>query len=130
LTDPSLAPKGKHGVNIFTPALYAPPGWNWKEEKMDFAQRLINQAESVIPELSKYIVVQEAGTPYTLERYTSNTGGAIAGWAYSPQTAFNKPQPKTPIKNLYLVGHWTLPGGGISGVATSGWNLSQLLAGK
>jgi len=130
LTDPNLAPQGKHCVSIFTPALYAPTGWNWKEGKMDFAQGLINQAESVIPQLSKNIVVQEAATPYTLERYTSNTGGAIAGWAYTSKTAFRKPKPRTPIKNLYLVGHWTLPGGGISGVATSGWNLSQLLAGK
>lgn len=130
LTDPNLAPKGKHCVAIFTPALYAPPGWNWKEQKKDFAKRLIRQAESVIPGLSEHIVVQEAATPYSLERYTSNTGGAIAGWAYSPETAFRKPQPKTPIKNLYLVGHWTFPSGGISGVATSGWNLSQVLAKK
>ncbi len=130
LTDPNLAPQGKHCVSIFTPALHAPPGWNWKEQKTDFAQRLIDQAESIIPQLSKHIVVQEAATPYTLERYTSNTEGAIAGWAYTPETAFRKPQPRTPIKNLYLVGHWTLPGGGISGVATSGWNLSQLLARK
>lgn len=128
LTDPNLAPQGRHCVNIFTPALYAPVGWDWNERKKDFAQRLISEAESIIPQLSKHIVVRDAATPYTLERYTSNTGGAIAGWAYDLETAFRRPGPKTPIKNLYLVGHWTLPGGGISGVATSGWNLSKLLA--
>jgi all-trans-retinol 13,14-reductase len=28
--------------------------------------------------------------------------------------------PKTPIKNLYLAGAWTFPGGGQSAVITSG----------
>jgi phytoene dehydrogenase-like protein len=128
MIDPTLAPEGKHCISIFAPVLAVPPAGSWKEHKENIARRLITLAEAVIPGLSKHILVQDAATPATFQRYTANTGGAISGWAQDPVTIFRRPHPRSPIKNLFLVGHWTLPGGGISGVATSGWNLARNLS--
>jgi prolycopene isomerase len=40
---------------------------------------------------------------------------------------FNRLQPRTPIKNLYLAGHWTTPGAGVAGVVMSGERTAQIV---
>ncbi|NOR14614.1 MAG: FAD-dependent oxidoreductase [Candidatus Aminicenantes bacterium] len=65
--------------------------------------------------------VKEIATPLTNVRYTSNYRGAIYGW---DQTVANsmprRLAPKTPIRNLYLSGAWTQPGGGYGACLPSG----------
>jgi len=41
------------------------------QKKKEFAEMLIQKAERVIPNLSRHIIVQDAATPKTFERYTS-----------------------------------------------------------
>jgi prolycopene isomerase len=127
LSDPSLAPVNHHIVIIFTPAPYHLKGGDWKADKERITNEMILKAESVIPGLSKHIVVKDSATPLTKERYTLNFRGSIGGWANYPNIIFNKPLPKTPVENLYLTGHWTLPGGGISGVISSGWAVANMI---
>ena len=127
LTDPALAPPGHHCLILFAPVPYQMEGKSWKQCKEEATEKLISKAEEVIPDLSRHIVVKDAATPLTLERYTLNSEGSVGGWAYMPETIFNRPQPKTPIENLYLTGHWTLPGGGIPGVISSGWMVSGMV---
>ncbi len=56
-----------------------------------------------------------------MEHYTLNPGGSIFGWDNTLDQALLKRLPqKTPIKNLYLSGAWTFPGGGQSAVLISG----------
>lgn len=127
LTDPGLAPNNNHCVIIFAPIAYHVEGMNWKEEKARVTEELIKRAEEVIPHLSRHIVVKDSATPLTLERYTLNSQGAFGGWANTPVMMFNRPEPITPIRNLYLTGHWTFPGSGISGVISSGWMVAQMV---
>jgi phytoene dehydrogenase-like protein len=68
--------------------------------KEKYTERLIQIAEKVIPDLSKHIVVKEAATPLTFERYTLNTGGS---W-YGVKKGFKRPKQQTPIKHLLLAG--------------------------
>ncbi|OYT51724.1 MAG: all-trans-retinol 13,14-reductase, partial [Desulfurococcales archaeon ex4484_217_2] len=120
--DPSLAPRGKASVTILTGANYHNfPERGTKEyleKKREFAERLIKKAEKVIPGLNKHIVVQDAATPKTFERYTSMPEGAI--YAFDQSIRTKRPYFKTPIKGLYLVGASTFPGGGIEAVIISG----------
>jgi prolycopene isomerase len=56
-----------------------------------------------------------------MEHYTLNPGGSIFGWDNTLDQSLLKRLPqKTPIKNLYLSGAWTFPGGGQSAVLISG----------
>jgi len=130
LVDPSLAPPGKHVVIIMTMAPYHLSGKSWREEKERFAKKLIAKAEKLIPGLSQHIVVQDAATPLTYERYTLNSMGAAMGWAFTPKMFLKRLEQKTLIPNLYLVGHWTMPGGGVPAVALSGLRAARTILGE
>jgi all-trans-retinol 13,14-reductase len=127
------SPKGKNTLNIITLQGYG----HWKTYEADYwkgnkkayqaekermADILIDKVEkTLLPGLRKAIEVKEIGTPLTNVRYTRNYRGAIYGW---DQTLDNSPPRRlphrTPIKNLYLSGAWTNPGGGYSAVIGSG----------
>jgi len=130
---PGYSPQGKNTVNLMTLQGYEP----WKKHEADYfagkkdayraekerlADIMIAKAEKAfLPGLRDAIEVKEVGTPLTNVRFTRNTRGAIYGW---DQTLDNvEPRRlghKTPIKNLYLAGAWTRPGGGYGAVIPSG----------
>ncbi|OGP53451.1 MAG: hypothetical protein A2Y65_07100 [Deltaproteobacteria bacterium RBG_13_52_11] len=129
LLDPSLAPPGHHIVRLMTPAPYGfRDGWGWNDQsryrtiKEEVAHRLIRLVEGrYLPGLLKQSIVIEAATPRTLERYTANEKGATYGLAPTPgQIGRGRPANKTPLKGLYLAGHYTRPAHGIVGAALSG----------
>jgi prolycopene isomerase len=65
-----------------------------------------------------------------MERYTLNLTGAIYGWEVSPkQVGRRRLSHATPIRGLYLSGHWTQPGGGVYGVVASGLETARAVAG-
>ncbi len=52
---------------------------------------------------------------------TGNAPGAAYGWAQTPsQSGIYRLNNTSPLAGLYLAGHWTMPGGDIAGVMTSG----------
>lgn len=120
--DPNLAPKGKSSVTILTSANYRDFSEGGTEEylkkKREFAEALIKKTEKVFPNLTEHIIVQDAATPKTFERYTSMPEGAIYAFDQSIET--RRPCFKTPIKGLYLASASTFPGGGIEAVVISG----------
>jgi phytoene dehydrogenase-like protein len=129
LLDPSLAPPGHHIVRLMTPAPYGFRNrWGGDDTtpyhiiKEQVTQRLIRLVEGrYLPGLSKHCAVIEAATPLTLERYTANEGGATYGLAPTPnQIGRGRPANRTPLKGLYLAGHYTRPAHGIVGAALSG----------
>jgi all-trans-retinol 13,14-reductase len=130
---PGCSPKGKNTVNIISMQGYD----HWKKyetdyfygnkdaynkEKMRLADILIGQAEKkFLPGLRQAIEVLEVATPLTNLRYTSNPRGAIYGWNQTVDNSGQRRFPqKTPIKNLYLAGAWTLPGHGYGACIPSG----------
>jgi prolycopene isomerase len=128
LADPNLAPEGKHTVVITTLMPY--DIGDWKEMKPKFQDALIRLAETAIPNLSQHLDFVESGTPLTMERYTNNTRGAIYGFTQNLEQSTGRPQPETPIKGLYLTGHWTELGGGVVSVLLSAHKLHQKLKDK
>lgn len=90
----------------------------YSQKKKEFAEMLINKAEKVIPDLRKHIIIQDAATPKTFERYTSMPEGAL--YAFDQSIGVKRPYFKTPIKGLYLASASTFPGGGIEAVVMSG----------
>jgi all-trans-retinol 13,14-reductase len=94
----------------------------YRAEKERMANVLIRQAEEVLlPGLSKAIEVKEIATPLTNVRYTGNYRGAIYGWDQTLDNSNPRRLPHvTPVRNLYLSGAWTSPGGGYGAVLASG----------
>ncbi|MFQ6016030.1 MAG: phytoene desaturase family protein [Anaerolineae bacterium] len=127
VTDPTLAPSGQHCLYLWN---YVPfhATENWQEEGPPIAARMISWAGQHIPGLEEHIVVQDVTTPETMQRYVLTTEGAPYGWAFTPgQMGFNRLQPRTPIKGLFLTGHWTTPGAGVAGVVMSGQRTVEII---
>lgn len=136
LLDPSLAPRGYHIMRLITSAPYGfRNGWGagdrslYLEIKKEMTERLIRTVEArYLPGLSAHIKFVEAATPLTLERYTANEGGATYGLAPTPrQFGRGRPGNKTPIKGLYMAGHYTRPSHGIVGAAISGSFAAEMI---
>lgn len=130
-TDPDLAPKGKASIIILTTENYYEFPERGTEEysqrKKEFAEMLIKKAEKVILNLSNHIIVQDAATPKTFERYVLMPEGAI--YSFDQSVNIKRPYFKTPIKGLYLVGASTFPGGGVEAVVISGVICSEDICG-
>jgi phytoene dehydrogenase-like protein len=123
LTDPSVAPAGKHIMSCFVQ--YAPyklrPGLNWDDQKEAFGDNVINTIAEFAPNIKDIILHRQIVTPLDLEReWGLSEGNIFQGELSLEQLFFLRPVPgwaqyRTPIKNLYMCGSATHPGGGIMG---------------
>jgi prolycopene isomerase len=129
LTDPSLAPQGKHIINLITLPSYD-CNKDWTNEGNIIAEKMIFELERLIPKISEHIVHKSFITPFALEKYTLNYKGACYGWLHTPeQFGMKRLQMKTPLNGLFLTGHWTVPGGGITASMISGFMTSNIVRG-
>lgn len=127
LLDPTLAQPNTHCVHLTLPVPTG-PSFDWTTHRDELADRLVSSAERVLPGLTQNIVVREIATPNTLMRFTQNQHGVCYGWAQTPeQTSTRRLRPQTPFKGLFLAGHWTMPGGGIVAVASSGMKTAEMV---
>jgi phytoene dehydrogenase-like protein len=123
LTDPSVAPPGKHVLSCFVQ--YAPyklrPGLNWDDQKEAFGDTVVNTIAEYAPNIKDLIIHKQVVTPLDLEReWGLSEGNIFQGELSLEQLFFLRPVPgwaqyRTPIKNLYMCGSATHPGGGIMG---------------
>ncbi len=121
--DPTVAPPGKHWMSNFIQ--YCPPklaDGPWTPQKRDrFGQSVIDKIERYSPGFSDLIVHMEVRTPHELENEIGLTEGNIfQGELTIDQLLFNRPFPgyaqyRMPLRNLYMCGSSTHPGGGVSG---------------
>jgi phytoene dehydrogenase-like protein len=122
LTDPSIAPPGKHVMSCFVQyAPYKLRDGNWDDKCEAFGDNVIDTIAEHAPNLKNIIVGRQVITPLDLEREWGLTEGNIfQGELSLEQLFFLRPVPgwaqyKTPIKNLWMCGSATHPGGGIMG---------------
>jgi phytoene dehydrogenase-like protein len=120
--DPTVAPPGKHWMSNFIQ--YCPPvlaDGPWTPEKRDqFGQTVVDKIERYSPGFKDLIVHMEVRTPHEIEQEVGLTEGNIfQGELTIDQLLFNRPFPgyaqyRMPVKNLYMCGSSTHPGGGVS----------------
>ena len=120
--DPTVAPPGKHWMSNFIQ--YCPPklaDGPWTPEKRDrFGQTVIDKIERYSPGFKDLIVHMEVRTPHEIENEIGLTEGNIfQGELTIDQLFFNRPFPgygqyRMPVKDLYMSGSSTHPGGGVS----------------
>jgi phytoene dehydrogenase-like protein len=123
LIDPTMTPPGKHFMSCFVQ--YAPPqieGRAWTDADRDaFGRTCIAQIEQYAPGFSKLILHMEVRTPRELEDEVGLTEGSIfQGELTFNQLFFNRPIPgyaqyRSPVRDLWMCGSSTHPGGGVMG---------------
>ncbi|MHB8756266.1 MAG: phytoene desaturase family protein [Candidatus Acidiferrales bacterium] len=122
LTDPSVAPPGKHVMSCFVQyAPYKLKQGAWPERREEFGDAVINTIAEFAPNLKNIIIGRQVLTPYDIEEQIGLTEGNIfQGELSLEQLFFLRPvagwaRYRTPVKNLYMCGSATHPGGGIMG---------------
>lgn len=124
LTDPTLAPPGKHILSCFVQ--YAPyhikegPEY-WPERREAFGDAVVDTMAEYIPGLKDMILYRQVLTPWDLEQQMGLTEGNIfQGELSLEQLLFQRPvagyaKYKTPIRDMWMCGSGAHPGGGIMG---------------
>jgi phytoene dehydrogenase-like protein len=122
LTDPSIAPPGKHVVSCFVQyAPYKLSTGTWDEQRDAFGDAVIETISEYAPNLKSIIIGKQVITPLDIERQTGLTEGNIfQGELSLEQLFFLRPvagwaRYRTPIRKLYMCGSATHPGGGVMG---------------
>lgn len=126
LTDPSLAPPGKHIMSCFVQ--YAPyhikeGAENWPKYREAFGDAVVDTLAEYIPGLRDKILHRQVLTPWDLEQSMGLTEGNIfQGELSLEQLLFQRPladfsKYKTSVPKLWMCGSGTHPGGGIMGAS-------------
>jgi prolycopene isomerase len=130
--DPKAAPVGKHAMMISMLSSYdewteaAKDKHTYKTKKSQFTEDLISRAVEFLPSLREHIEVQDAASPLTNERYTSNWQGGTSGWSWDPEFAPKFDYAKDlPIKNLSVVGHYVSNPGGVPAAMITSWYIAK-----
>jgi phytoene dehydrogenase-like protein len=122
LTDPSIAPPGKHVMSCFVQ--YAPydlGDGSWEQQREAFGDNVIDTLAEHAPNMKHIILHRQVVTPLDLEKeWGLSEGNIFQGELTLQQLFFLRPVPgwakyRTPIRNLYMCGSATHPGGGIMG---------------
>jgi len=122
LTDPSVAPPGKHVMSCFVQyAPYKLKNGDWRARREEFGDAVINTIAEFAPNLKNIIIGRQVLTPFDIEEQIGLTEGNIfQGELSLEQLFFLRPvagwaRYRTPVENLYMCGSATHPGGGIMG---------------
>ena len=126
LVDPSMAPPGRHVMSCFVQ--YAPyhlaDGDEWDEARREaFGDAVIDTIAERAPNIRDLILHRQVLTPKDIEeRFGLSEGNIFQGELSLEQLFFNRPVPgwaryRTPLRNLWMCGSATHPGGGIMGAS-------------
>jgi phytoene dehydrogenase-like protein len=122
LLDPQMAPPGKHVMSIFVQYASSDLEGGWTEaKKAEFLDRTIDTLAEYAPDLKSLILHKHIMTPADIEQRFGITDGHIFHGELSlHQLFFLRPAPgwaqyKTPIRNLWMCGSSTHPGGFVCG---------------
>jgi len=121
LTDPTLAPEGKHVMSIYMQ--YAPfkLKGDWEEQRKALGQTVVKTLAEYAPNLPELILTHQIITPHDLEEKYGMTGGQIfhgelaLDQFFTMRPLLDWARYRTPIEHLYLCGSGTHPGAGLTG---------------
>lgn len=145
--DKSMAPDGNGTLMLFMPAyMNAYNDWEtakdeqgnyirgdaYEKLKIQIAETVIRRVEEKIaPGLRSHILFFDVATPVTHWRYTGNKNGTMMGAKPGKSNMMNGiAHYQTPVKNLFLGGHWAELGGGVPIAVKAGSNAALLVLKK
>ncbi len=138
--DPSSAPRGKSTMTIHCAAwMDHEDHWRtekdlgrgnaYRELKQRYADILIDRVEKALSvNIREHIEVMEIATPITYWRYSKNRDGSTMGARPTGKNINrNIAHYRTPLKNVFLGGHWAEYGGGMAIAMKAAANASLLV---
>lgn len=131
--DASIAPPGCQILIVQRPSpVRVDEITDWAAHKAELEGKTMARLREILPGIEDHVVVQSSASALTSYRFTNNWQGAMLGWEMSPQQLGSQRLPiYTPVDNVYLTGHWTQPGGGITPVIVSAQRVARsILTGR
>jgi len=122
ISDPSLAPAGKHVMSIYMQ--YAPfklKNSDWEKQRVALGDTVVKTLTRYAPNLPELILTHQIITPQDLEDTYGLTNGHIfhgelaLDQFFTMRPLLDWAKYNTPIKNLFLCGSGTHPGAGLTG---------------
>jgi phytoene dehydrogenase-like protein len=130
--DDTLAPAGRHMLTCFVQFLpWKLHAGSWANERELLGDRVTQLIGQYAPNVPASVIARRVYTPLDLEQTFGITEGNIFHGDISlEQMFFMRPLPRwahyrTPIRNLYLCGAGTHPGGGVTGAP--GYNAAHVI---
>jgi phytoene dehydrogenase-like protein len=124
LVDPGLAPPGRHVASLFCQqfAPHLPDGRSWDEERDAAAATVIETVTRYAPNFARAIIAMQIHSPFDLERKFGLIDGDIMHghlsldqlWSARPILGYA--DYRAPVRNLFMCGAGTHPGGGVTGL--------------
>ena len=120
--DDSLAPPGRHVMSIslkFVP--YRPAEGDWRSRREEMGDLAVETLARYAPNMRRAVLHRQVLTPLDLEEIYGLTGGNIChgdmalDQIFSMRPLWGWARYRTPIRNLYMCGSGTHPGGGVMG---------------
>ncbi len=122
VTDPSLAPAGKHVMSVLAQfAPYRLKSGDWKAKRDSLGAAIVDTIAAYAPNLKDLILHRQVLTPLDLEEIYGLTGGHLfhgepaLDQLFTMRPLLDWAQYRTPVRGLYLCGSGTHPGGGVTG---------------
>ena len=137
--DPTLAPEGKTCMRVILKTdnyqywddLRKNNLKKYNQEKDRISKEVITILEERFGNISNNVDIIDVATPSTFQRYTNNWMGSTQGWTWLPGMIPESIKKELPgLKNFYLIGQWTSPGGGVSTAFLSGRDVTQIICRK
>jgi len=142
--DKSMAPENKGTLTIYVSSFFDQfDCWGteknekgefvrtekYREIKKNYGKILVQRVEQKLGiEITSHIEVMDIATPVTYHRYTGNKFGSMMG--ARPGKANFKAKIahfRTPLKNVFLSGHWSVLGGGVPIAVATGANAALMV---
>ena len=124
LSDPQLAPTGKHVMSIYAQfAPYRLRDLDWNSEREKLGDAVVNSLARYAPDLRGLIVNRQVITPLDFEQQLRMAGGHIfhgelaLDQLFSLRPLLGWASYRTPVQGLYLCGSGTHPGAGLTGAS-------------
>jgi phytoene desaturase len=132
VTDPSLAPPGHHAAYTLTPVPNNLSEIDWESIGESYTEKVLGHLDDrgYIPNLKQRIVYKKFITPdYFQEKLNGYLGNGFGVEPVMVQSAYFRPHNRSEdVRNLYLVGQGTQPGGGTPSVMMSAKMTARVIA--
>jgi phytoene dehydrogenase-like protein len=114
LHSPEMAPPGHHAITVYTIAPYILSKGDWASRREELADKLLIEAEKIIPGLRERSKTEVIMTPLDFKSRIFVEKHSFGGLA--PIMNQQNPPHHTPIEGLWYVGAQSESGGGVAGV--------------
>ncbi len=113
---PEMAPKGKHAVTVYTIAPHQLNKGTWNKRREELAEKVLIEAEKIIPDLRKRALVKIILTPDDFKKRINVKRHSFGGLA--PIMGQQGIPHRTTVRGLWFIGAQSESSGGLAGVVS------------